>query len=146
MNDLDKLAAEAPSGAAILRECRSIARTLLSKNIAYGDSALNPVRVFSQASAKEQILVRLDDKLSRLQRGQAAGEDVTLDLIGYLVLLRVVEGVRHVVGNRCEGCEHSARDGFPCPYHTAPCPECGGSGEPCATCDRDGYVMREVEP
>ena len=39
----------------------------------------------------EQIRVRIDDKLSRLARGQAAGEDVVLDLIGYLVLLRVAE-------------------------------------------------------
>ena len=60
---------------------------LVSKNQAYGDSALNPVRVFSKASAEEQILVRIDDKLSRLARGKAAGEDVLGDLVGYLVLL-----------------------------------------------------------
>jgi len=36
--------------------------------------------------------VRLDDKLGRIARGKKAGEDVTLDLIGYLVLLRVAEG------------------------------------------------------
>jgi hypothetical protein len=60
---------------------------LVEKNQAYGDSALNPVRVFSKASAEEQILVRIDDKLSRLARGHAAGEDVLRDLVGYLVLL-----------------------------------------------------------
>ena len=38
--------------------------------------------------------MRLDDKLSRIARGQAAGEDVTLDLIGYLVLLRLAERLR----------------------------------------------------
>jgi len=37
------------------------------------------------------ICMRLDDKLSRIARGQVAGEDVTLDLIGYLVLLRVAD-------------------------------------------------------
>jgi hypothetical protein len=37
----------------------------------------------------EQINVRLDDKLSRLMRGHAAGEDVEWDLMGYLVLKRV---------------------------------------------------------
>ncbi len=67
----------------------SIASLLIEKNAAYGDSALNPVRVFSKADPVEQIRVRLDDKLSRLARGSAAGEDVELDLIGYLVLLRV---------------------------------------------------------
>jgi len=73
----------------IREECDAVRDVLLEKNRAYGDSAINPVRIFSKASAEEQILVRLDDKLSRLARGHAAGEDVTLDLIGYLVLLRV---------------------------------------------------------
>lgn len=62
---------------------------LVAKNKAYGNSALDPVRIFSRVSNLEQILVRIDDKLSRLQRGSAAGEDVELDLLGYLVLLRV---------------------------------------------------------
>jgi hypothetical protein len=31
--------------------------------------------------------VRIDDKLSRIARGQAAGEDVILDLAGYLAIL-----------------------------------------------------------
>jgi len=75
----------------IREECREIERLLLAKNAAYGNSALQPVRIFSKADPIEQIRVRLDDKLSRLMRGHAAGEDVTLDLIGYLVLLRVAE-------------------------------------------------------
>jgi len=75
----------------IRKECREVERILLAKNKAYGNSALQPVRIFSKANPIEQIRVRIDDKLSRLARGQAAGEDVTLDLIGYLVLLRVAE-------------------------------------------------------
>lgn len=62
---------------------------LIAKNRAYGDSALNPIRCFSKASSVEQIQVRLDDKISRLMRGDSAGEDVELDLLGYLVLLRI---------------------------------------------------------
>jgi hypothetical protein len=62
---------------------------LLAKNEAYGNSALDPIRCFSKADAVEQINVRLDDKLSRLMRGHAAGEDVEWDLMGYLVLKRV---------------------------------------------------------
>jgi hypothetical protein len=69
--------------------CGDIAAMLIEKNRAYGNSALAPIRKFSKASSIEQILVRLDDKLSRLARGQAAGEDVEKDLIGYLVLLRI---------------------------------------------------------
>lgn len=73
----------------IARECDALRDMLLEKNRAYGDSALDPVRVFSKADPVEQILVRIDDKLSRLKRGSAAGEDVEQDLLGYLVLLRI---------------------------------------------------------
>jgi len=63
-----------------------------TKNAKYGDSALNPARVFSRASKVEQILVRIDDKISRIQRGAGLigrDEDVINDLIGYLVLLKI---------------------------------------------------------
>lgn len=68
---------------------REVCAMLLEKNAAYGNSALDPVRIFSKSDPIEQINVRLDDKLSRIVRGEAAGEDVELDLIGYLVLKRV---------------------------------------------------------
>lgn len=75
-----------------LREERDEIRAmLLAKNAAYGDSALAPVRVFSRADPTDALLVRIDDKLSRIARGSAAGEDVVLDLIGYLVLLRIAQ-------------------------------------------------------
>ena len=74
----------------IVRQCDEVKAMLLAKNEAYGDSALNPMRVFSRASTTEQIRVRIDDKLSRLARGSAFGdEDTILDLIGYLILLRI---------------------------------------------------------
>lgn len=62
---------------------------LEQKNAAYGDAALNPVRIFSKADPLEQLKVRIDDKLSRLARGSAAGEDVIHDLLGYLVIYRI---------------------------------------------------------
>ncbi len=61
---------------------------LYEKNSRYGNSALQPLRVFSKAGAEEQILVRLDDKLSRVAQGELRRNDV-VDLIGYLVLLMV---------------------------------------------------------
>jgi hypothetical protein len=73
----------------IRQECLDVAAFLVAKNQAYGNSALDPVRCFSKADPLEQLKVRLDDKLSRLMRGDAAGEDVELDLLGYLVLLRI---------------------------------------------------------
>ena len=72
--------------------CDSIKELLIEKNKKYGDSALNPSRIFSKADAVEQILVRIDDKLNRIQKGAgllANDEDVVSDLIGYLVLLKI---------------------------------------------------------
>jgi len=72
-------------------ECRKVAMMLIEKNAAYGNSALNPVRIFSKADTIEQLLVRIDDKLSRIVRGAESGEDVVLDLIGYLILFRIAK-------------------------------------------------------
>lgn len=86
-----QLAPATPASEKMLRVCLRIWGMLDEKNRAYGNSALDPVRVFSKAPLGEQIRVRLDDKISRLARGQAAGEDVVQDLMGYLVLLKVSE-------------------------------------------------------
>ena len=70
--------------------CTEVLDLLLEKNRKYGDSALTPKRIFSKADAVEQIKVRLDDKISRLMNQQNDDdEDVDMDLMGYLVLLRV---------------------------------------------------------
>lgn len=75
----------------ITAECNAIKAMLLEKNKAYGDSALNPVRIFSDAPAIEQIKVRIDDKISRMAHSCIGSddEDTVADLIGYLVLLRI---------------------------------------------------------
>ena len=65
---------------------------LLEKNDQYGDSALEPNRIFSQADTAEQIKVRIDDKINRLVMGTdnlEKDEDILKDLIGYLILLLV---------------------------------------------------------
>jgi hypothetical protein len=76
----------------IAQACDGVKDLLIRKNIQYGDSAINPVRVFSKASPEEQLLVRIDDKISRLVRGDDSiepDEEIINDLIGYLVLLKV---------------------------------------------------------
>jgi hypothetical protein len=88
---LAKLDLTAPSAPDILLICTELAEFLIAKNAAYGDSALKPMRVMSKADPAEQIRVRMDDKLSRLVKGQAAGEDPIKDLVGYWVLLQVLE-------------------------------------------------------
>lgn len=76
----------------IARQCDAIKEMLLEKNRKYGNSALEPKRIFSRASPLEQINVRIDDKLSRLMCAQSdEDEDVDLDLIGYLILRRVAK-------------------------------------------------------
>ena len=72
--------------------CDDIKELLLYKNIKYGNSALNPVRIFSKSDEVEQSLVRIDDKLNRIKQGAGLideDEDVLIDLIGYLVLLKI---------------------------------------------------------
>lgn len=80
--------------ALIAEECEAVKALLLEKNRAYGNSAIEPMRLFSKADPEEQIRVRIDDKLSRIARGSAAGEDVEKDLLGYLVLMRVARRIR----------------------------------------------------
>lgn len=77
----------------IKTECDRICNLLLSKNKRYGNSAMEPKRVFSRATSIEQLLVRIDDKLSRIANTgwnpteQDDGELPADDLIGYLILL-----------------------------------------------------------
>lgn len=76
----------------IIKTMDEIKDFLVQKNNQYGDSVFQPVRVFSKADKTEQIKVRIDDKLSRLKRGNdsiESDEDVVSDLIGYLVLLLI---------------------------------------------------------
>lgn len=70
--------------------CNDMAWFLIDKNRAYGNSALDPVRIFSNSDNVEQLKVRIDDKLSRFARGtDFPGDNDIDDLIGYLVLLKV---------------------------------------------------------
>ena len=72
--------------------CNDMAWFLIDKNRAYGNSALDPVRIFSSSDNVEQLKVRIDDKLSRFARGgEFPGDNDIDDLIGYLVLLKIAK-------------------------------------------------------
>lgn len=72
--------------------CDEIKELLLEKNKLYGNSATNPVRIFSKADPIDSLLVRMDDKLSRIRTmSPDDAEDAYLDLLGYLVLHRVAQ-------------------------------------------------------
>ena len=66
---------------------------LISKNEQYGDSVNKPLRLFSKLDSQAGVRVRIDDKLSRLARGNDSIEsdmDIVDDLIGYLVMLKLI--------------------------------------------------------
>jgi hypothetical protein len=86
---------------AALKEIESI---LIFKNEKYGNSALEPLGVFSQLSPREGLLIRIDDKLKRIKNGSLANddEDVVNDLIGYLVLLKI-QGKESAVDRAMKG-------------------------------------------
>jgi hypothetical protein len=70
----------------------NIKHLLLSKNEKYGNSALDPVRIFSKRGKTDQLLSRIDDKLSRIKNmgtDTQVDEDTVNDLIGYLILLKI---------------------------------------------------------
>lgn len=76
---------------AIYEECSHVEEMLVRKALAYGNSVSAPMNVFSKsANAVSAINVRLDDKLSRIAHGVGDNEDTELDIIGYLILKRII--------------------------------------------------------
>lgn len=72
--------------------CDEMANFLIEKNKAYGNSAAEPVGIFAKRlNPLDQIDVRIDDKLNRLQKGhEYPGDDTIVDLAGYLILRMIV--------------------------------------------------------
>ena len=91
-NDLYLKSVGAPAGNQIWSTCHEIAHMLIEKNISYGNSALEPARIFSTADSTEQLKVRIDDKLNRVKNNQGyAGDNDIDDLIGYLILYKIAK-------------------------------------------------------
>lgn len=70
----------------------SFKNMLLEKNKRYGDSAINPVRLFSKQPADEGIMIRLDDKINRIKNSDQLRKNDVSDLMGYLTLLCISKG------------------------------------------------------
>lgn len=76
----------------LIREvCTEVMDLLIEKNESYGDSALNPIAIFSTGDALVNLGSRIDDKISRIKTMgfKGYGEDNVKDLIGYLILLQI---------------------------------------------------------
>jgi hypothetical protein len=77
----------------IARVCDEFKYLLIEKNKSYGNSFAEPIRIFAKDYPPDaQMLVRIDDKLNRLAKGQEyLDEDTCKDLIGYLILWYVLK-------------------------------------------------------
>ena len=102
--------------------CNEIRDLLVSKNKAYGDSAIEPDNIFSKLDNAQAICARIDDKLSRIKNNglDDATEDTLDDLIGYLILLKVARerGSNSMNVTVCN-CEHGMHEQS-CECYTAP--------------------------
>jgi len=93
--------------------CDEIRDMLIEKNQNYNDSATSPKRIFSAASSIEQLLVRIDDKLSRIEQlgwDSKGSEDTLSDLIGYLILLKVAIKQGSVEYDKYWTCQECGKD------------------------------------
>ena len=77
----------------IKQKCKEIEDLLIDKNKKYGDSALNPLNIFSACNASTSIKVRLDDKLKRIANAGLVEdtEDTLIDIAGYIILLMIAK-------------------------------------------------------
>lgn len=72
--------------------CNNMAKFLIAKNTKYGNSALEPLQIFSHSSSGDQLNNRIDDKLSRIKNSEGPRKNDIVDLIGYLHLKLIDEG------------------------------------------------------
>jgi hypothetical protein len=76
----------------IIQVCDSLSKFLCEKNRRYGDSALNPVKIFSKLDASNSLTIRMDDKMSRIMNSKELRKNDVWDLFGYLNLLIISKG------------------------------------------------------
>ena len=96
-------------------KCAELEDLLIKKNDAYGDSALNPVGIFSSLKASEAIRIRLDDKLKRIANVglNDETEDTLMDCAGYMVLLMIANE------NESNNIQERLREGGTTPHTTS---------------------------
>lgn len=76
----------------IVKVGEGLTSLLLYKNSKYGDTALNPLNVMSKSPALEKLLIRADDKISRIKNSEVLRKNDICDLLGYLTLICVHQG------------------------------------------------------
>jgi hypothetical protein len=77
---------------AIRHVCKEFGEFLVEKNHKYGNSAFEPMTVFSQASAEEKLRIRQEDKLKKIVTGSnLKDEDAEQDFVGYHFLIKALK-------------------------------------------------------
>ena len=96
-------------------KCAELEDLLIEKNDAYGDSALNPIGIFSCLKAPEAIKIRLDDKLKRIANVglNDETEDTLMDCAGYMILLMIAND------NESNNIQERLREGGTTPHTTS---------------------------
>ena len=91
----EALNVDTPTQTKIRMVMDSMKDLLLYKNKKYGDSAINPKKIFYKGDATNSILIRLDDKIGRVMSNTEEKPRVNdvCDIIGYCTLLLISMGV-----------------------------------------------------
>lgn len=76
----------------VTRMLGDVKLVLVEKNKRYGNSALEPIGVFSKQDSTNSICIRIDDKIGRIKNSTELRKNDVFDLIGYLVLLCISKG------------------------------------------------------
>lgn len=89
MGENDKTPIPSPGKPDFKKITSSICSLLEYKNQKYGNSALEPLKVFS---GKSEVGTRLDDKLARIKNSDVLKKNDVADMIGYLTLICAEKG------------------------------------------------------
>ena len=91
----DRLEKETPTQQKIREIMDALKDLLLYKNQKYGDSAINPKKIFYKGDATSSIQIRLDDKIGRIESNPDSRPRVNdvADIVGYGALLLISMGV-----------------------------------------------------
>ena len=69
--------------------CDSLKEFLIEKNTRYGNSALEPLKIFGDFDALDLLKIRITDKLMRIKNSKIDRFNDYADLLGYLTLICV---------------------------------------------------------
>ena len=67
----------------------NFSKFIIEKNKRYGDSALNPVQIFSKLDSNNSLCIRIDDKINRIKNNNELRKNDIVDLVGYLSLYMI---------------------------------------------------------